>query len=109
MDKNKPTYVLHGNSLLMKKMFDKFYIVPKNFPFSAEQKEFLEENSMKLLDENIANGKDGYIVFRGKKLKSLNKKQIEEIKADNITTQRDLAFKYNVSAATINKIKNDKY
>lgn len=96
-------------SLTMKRIFEKFYIVPKEFPFSAEQKEFLEGNSLKLLAENIASGKDGYIVFRGKKLKSLNKEQIAEIKADNITTQRDLAFKYNVSAATINKVKNDKY
>lgn len=90
-------------------MFEEFYIVPKEFPFSAEQKEFLERNSLKLLAENIASGKDGYIVFRGKKLKSLNKEQIAEIKANNIATQRDLALEYNVSAATINKIKNDKY
>ncbi|NFO48585.1 hypothetical protein FDB40_17160 [Clostridium botulinum] len=105
----KVRYRLKRKSLTMKKMFDEFYIIPKDFPFTIEQRKFLKGNSLNLLDDTVAIGKDGYVVFRGRKPKSLNDRQIEEIKADKKATQRELALKYNVSASTINKIKNNRY
>ncbi|NFG60044.1 hypothetical protein FC778_15340 [Clostridium botulinum] len=109
LNNKKVRYTLKRKNLTMKKMFNEFYIIPKDFPFTMEQREFLKVNSLSLLDDMVASGKDGYVVFRGKKPKSLNDKQIEEIKADKKETQRELALKYNVSASTINKIKNNKY
>ncbi|MBN1047083.1 hypothetical protein DVW08_17310 [Clostridium botulinum] len=62
-----------------------------------------------MANEYVAMGKNGYIVFRGKKPKKLSSEQIEEIKSDVSSSQRELGAKYGCSHATINKIKNDKY
>lgn len=98
------------NDNTIKQLLDRFYLVPKDKEdITDSERSILENHNITITDKSIADGSNGYIVIRGRKPKSLNDEQIQEIKADDSATQRDLALKYNVSASTINKIKNDKY
>lgn len=102
--------VISENDNSLKQFFDRFYVIPKDFSIiSPEDRKIIEKYKSELTDKLVSAGKDGYIVFRGNRSKKLNAKQIEEIKADNVSSQRKLALKYNCSHATINKIKNNKY
>ena len=108
--KNKLYTITLGDDNSLKQMFDRFYVIPKDFSvISPEDKIVLEKYQAFLADEYVSMGKNGYIVFRGKKPKKLSASQIEEIKADTTSTQRELAFKYNCSHGTIGKIRNNKY
>lgn len=107
-DRFYPIILEDDNSL--KQFFDRFYVIPKDYSFiTAEDKKILDKYNTKLYSENVAAGKNGYIVFRGKKPKKLTDLDIQRIKNDTVSSQRALAFKYNVGVATINKIKNNKY
>lgn len=111
MDSNGKNYsIVKKDDSSLKQFFDRFYVIPKDFEAIApEDIPILEKYQGKLSNKTVAEGGNGYIVFRGKKPKKLSATQIEEIKADTTSTQRELAFKYNVGNATINKIKNNKY
>lgn len=110
MDKDGLYHIILGNDNSLKQFFDRFYIVPRDYEnFTELEKGILERYNVTLSNETVAEGKNGYIVFRGKKPKKLTDKQIQEIKTDNVSTQRELSFKYNVGVATINKVKNNKY
>jgi len=94
----------------LKQLFDRFYVIPKDYSvISAEDRIILEKYHSRLLNQFVADGKNGYIVFRGKKPKKLSEIEIARIKSESQLTQRELAFKYNVGVATINKIINNKY
>lgn len=109
MNKGQYSIILENDNSL-KQLFDRFYVIPKDDSIiSKTDRPILDKYSTMLSNELVAQGKNGYIVFRGKKNKKLSLEQINAIKADNVSTQRELAFKYNVGVATINKIKNDKY
>lgn len=106
MEEKKIYSLILENDKTLKQFFERFYILPKDIKYSDDQRDFLEENKFVLIDEEVSNGKNGYIVERpGKKL---SKKQQEIIKNDT-GTQREKAKKYKVSVGTINKIMNDKY
>lgn len=111
MDKKERLYSLVSeNDNSLKQLFDRFYVIPKDSSFvSAEDKIVLDKYQLKLVNQLVSEGGNGYIVFRGKKPKKMTLKEIDSIINDKISTQRDLAFKYDVSVATINKIKNGKY
>lgn len=111
MSKNDKKYsvVVDGDNSL-KQLFDRFYIIPKDYSLIENgDRIILEKYHHHLVDKMVSEGENGYIVFRGKKPKKLSQKEIDEIKKDCNSTQRDLAFKYNVSNSTINKIKNNRY
>jgi len=110
MGKGK-TYSLTSNGdNSIKQLFDRFYVIPKDYSVITDSDRLiLEKYYTTLANDLVAIGKNGYIVFRGKKRKKLTSDQIQDIKSDNVSTQRALAFKYDVGVATINKIKNDKY
>lgn len=98
------------NDNSLKQLFDRFYVIPKShYKLTVEDREILERYMSRLSSEAVASGLNGYIVFRGRKPKKLTLEQIQEIKADTTSTQRELAFKYDVGNATINKVKNNKY
>ena len=110
MDNDKYYPIILENDSSLKQFFDRFYVIPKDYSFiTPEDKKILDRYNTKLYSENVANGKNGYIVFRGKKPKKLSSIQIDEIKADSSSTQRELAFKYDVGVATINRIKKGNY
>lgn len=107
---NKVYPIVLENDNSLKQMFDRFYVIPKDYSvITPEDKIILEKYQSRLANQHVAMGKNGYIVFRGKKPKKLTASQIEEIKADTTSTQRELAFKYDCSHGTIGKIKNNKY
>lgn len=111
MDLEKITYsVVKEDDNSLKQFFDRFYVVPKDHvALTSKDRSIIEKYSIRLLNDGVANGLNGYIVFRGKKPKKLDSGQIAEIWADTVSTQRELAFKYGVGVATINKIKKGKY
>lgn len=111
MDTKRKIYSLvSDNDNSLKQMFDRFYIIPKDYSvISPGDKIILEKYHSQLLNQLVSEGGNGYIVFRGKKPKKLSEIEVAHIKADTVSTQRELAFKYNVGVATINKIKNGKY
>lgn len=109
-DNGKLYSVVSENDNSLKQLFDRFYVIPKDYSvITNSDRVIIEKYNSRLINELVSAGRNGYIVFRGKKSKKITPLQIEEIKADNVSTQRDLAFKYDVSNATINKIKNNKY
>ncbi|WP_154698225.1 hypothetical protein [Clostridium botulinum] len=101
--------IVENDDNSLKQMFDRFYVIPKDWVADADDKLVMEKYCTVLSNEYVAMGRNGYIVFRGKKPKKLTPEQIAEIKSDTVSTQRELALKYNCSHATINKIKNNKY
>jgi phage terminase large subunit len=102
--------VTSENDNSLKQLFDRFYVIPKDYSVITDaDRKIIEHYNSRLVNDLVASGKNGYIVFRGKKPKKLTLQQIEEIKTDGSSTQRELAFKYDVGVATINKIKNGKY
>lgn len=108
--KDKLYSITLENDNSLKQMFDRFYVIPKDYSvITPEDRVILDKYQARLANEYVAMGKNGYIVFRGKKPKKLSASQIEEIKADTTSTLRELAFKYDCSHGTIGKIKNDKY
>lgn len=111
MDNEKIVYkVVTEDDSSLKQFFDRFYVVPKDrVEITDSDRSIIEKHSIHLLNDDVANGLNGYIVFRGKKPKKLNSIQLGEILADTVSTQRELAFKYNVGVATINKIKKGIY
>lgn len=94
----------------LKQLFDRFYVIPKDYKIITDSdREMLEKYRVSLINQLVSEGKNGYIVFRGRKPKKLTPEQIAEIKADSTSTLRQLAFKYGCSHGTIGKIKNGKY
>ena len=111
MGKGKEYSIVLKDDNSLKQFFDRFYVIPKDFSMfsSSDDIAILEKYQASLSNQLVAEGKNGYIVFRGKKNKKLTPEQVEKIKSDCTSTQRELAFEYGVSNATINKIKNNKY
>ena len=108
MEKKIYRMTIDGDNSL-KQFFERFYVIPKEINMSDSDRAVMEKYYTVLANEYVSVGKNGYIVFRGKKPKKLTSEQIAEIKLDTKSTQRELAFKYDCSHATINKIKNNKY
>lgn len=97
------------NDKTVKQFFERFYVIPKepkNYKWEPNEKKFLEEHSLELVEELERLGKDGYIVTRKKK--KLKPEEVEKIKND-IGSYRDKAEKYKLSLGTIHKIMRDKY
>lgn len=110
MSKQKYNITLKNNNTI-KQMVDRYYILPKepkNYEYKEQERDFLESKALKPTSKDVLEGKDGYIVFRGKKPKKLNDDQIQGIQ-ESLLIQRQLAKMYGVSVATINKVKNNKY
>lgn len=108
-DKNKIYPIILENDNSLKQLFDRFYVIPKDYSINPDDRLILEKYQAHLVNEFVAAGKNGYIVFRGKKPKKLTDLDVQRIKNDTQLTQRELALKYNVGVAVINKIKNNKY
>lgn len=106
----KEYYFTEDNDNTLKQLLDRFYLIPKEDikDYSEDLINFLECNTIIPASESVKQGKNGYIIFRGKKNKKLSQVQQEEIESSN-KSYRDLAKEYNVSAATISKVKNNKY
>ncbi|NFN09989.1 hypothetical protein FDB47_18175 [Clostridium botulinum] len=108
MEKKIYRMTVDGDNSL-KQFFDRFYVIPKEAISNDSDRAVMEKYYTVLANEYVSIGRNGYIVFRGKKPKKLTSEQIAEIKANVSSSQRELATKYGCSHATINKIKNDKY
>lgn len=96
----------------IKQFFERHWVIPKNpesYKFSEEEEQFLKKHMVIPTSENVLNGKNGYIVFRGRRPKKLTDSDIKEIQENTILSQRKLAEKYKVSVGTINRVKNNKY
>lgn len=113
MNKNsKYTYniILKDNKSL-KQFFERFFVLPKNpkeYKYTKEELNMLKLRTLKPICDEVKQGLNGYIVFRGVKNKKLTEQQVKEIQDSNLS-QRKLAEKYKVSVGTINKVKNNKY
>lgn len=99
-------YPLFEGKNTLKNFYEYNYVIPKCVELPEEIRTFLDKRSFELSCEEVANGKNGYIVFRP--YKKLTKEQVEEIKNDT-GSYRAKAKKYNLSLGTISKIMNDKY
>lgn len=107
MTQDKTYYIREGGKTL-KQFFDRFYCIPKDLQLTKEQLEFLKANAIYPIDEDIKNGRDGYIVKRGRRKKILTfEQQIEILESD--LPYRKLSEKYNCSVGTICKIKKGIY
>lgn len=95
----------HDKSI--KQFFDRFYVIPKE-EYTAEQIEFLKQNAVHPTYDEVKEGRNGFIVFRGRKKKILTEDKCREIRESNLT-QMKLSEIYGVSIGTINKVKNNKY
>ncbi|MDU5262735.1 MAG: hypothetical protein E6176_09930 [Clostridium celatum] len=107
---NKDDYnLVLENDKTVKQLFDRFYIVRKNDERLTEgDRTIIEKYMCYLVDETVIQGKNGYLVYRGKKTKLLTIEQQQEIKESTLT-QGELAEIYKVSPSTISKVKNNKY
>lgn len=103
---SKSYYLRSGNDKTLKQFFERFYCIPKEGKYSESELDFLEKHTCLPTHKLVAEGKDGYIVFRKKKKVSAD--LIEVIKNDT-DSYRSKANKYNLSLSTIYKIMNDKY
>ena len=93
----------------LKQLFDRFYIIPKgDKAYTNEQIEFLKQKTIHLIHDEVKEGRNGFIVFRGTKKKILTEDQCKEIRESDLT-QMELSKQYKVSIGTINKVKNNKY
>ena len=92
----------------LKQFFDRFYVIPKNGEYTSGQIEFLKQKAIYPANDKVREGKDGYLIFRGRKKKILTEEQCKEIRKSNLT-QMKLSEIYGVSVGTINKVKNNKY
>ena len=111
MDKNEVYRITLKNDKTLKQMVDRYYIIPREpigYSFTEDEKAFLQSKALFPSATEVKEGKNGYIVFRGKKPKKLTEQQIQEIQENNLS-QRQLAKIYKVSPATINRVKNNKY
>lgn len=103
-----------NNDKTIKQFMERFYVLPKQdedgkpYKYTKEELKIIEKYALELIKDNVKEGKDGYIVFRGIKPKKLNENQCEEIKNSDLS-YRKLAEKYNVSVGTIFKVKNNLY
>lgn len=61
----------------IKQMVDRYYILPKDYEYTEQEREFLESRALTPTNREVAEGKNGYIVFRGRKPKSLEEYQIQ--------------------------------
>lgn len=104
---NKDSYnlVLH-NDKTIKQLFERFYIIRKDDEGLTDQDRVIIEKYMCELNDGV--GEKTYIIKQGRKPKKLTEEQQKEIKESTLT-QRELGRIYNVSASTINKVKNNKY
>lgn len=107
---NKDDYnLVLENDKTVKQLFERFYIIRKNDEnLTDEHKKIIEKYMCYLEDETVIKGKNGYLVYRGKKTKLLTIEQQQEIKESTLT-QGELAEIYKVSPSTISKVKNNKY
>ena len=96
------------NDNTLKQFFDRFYVIPKDKAYTNDQLEFLKQKTIHLMNNEVKTGKDGYLVFRGRKKKVLTEEQCKEIRESDLT-QMELSKQYKVSIGTINKVKNNKY
>lgn len=101
-------YYIRENDNTLKQFFDRFYVLPKEKDYTKEEIEFLKTNAIYPTDEDVQNGRNGYITFRGKKPKVLTEDQCREILESKLS-QRQLAEKFKVSVGTINKVLKGKY
>lgn len=106
-EEKEKLYRLTTEEKTIKQFFDRFYCIPKDLEVNKELKTFLENNSLVPIDDDVRNGKNGYIVFRKNK-KKLTQEEVQKIKNDT-GSYRSKADKYNISVGTISKIMNDKY
>lgn len=97
------------NDNTLKQFFNRFYVIPKkDEEYTEDQIEFLKQKTIHLIHDEVKAGRDGFIVFRGRKNKVLTEEQCNEIRESDLT-QMELSKKYKVSVGTINKVKNNKY
>ena len=96
------------NDNTLKQFFDRFYVIAKDEEYTSDQLEFLKQKTIYPTNDEVREGKDGFIVFRGTKKKILTEEQCKEIRESDLT-QMELSKKYKVSIGTINKVKNNKY
>ncbi|EGT3607972.1 hypothetical protein FKF97_16500 [Clostridium perfringens] len=95
----------------IKQFFERHWVIPKNpenYKFSKEEEQFLKKHMVMPISENVLDGKNGYIVFRGRRPRKLTEDMIKQIQSSDLS-QRALAKIYNVSVATINKAKKGEY
>lgn len=67
------------NDNTLKQFFDRFYVIPKD-EYTAEQIEFLKQNAVHPTYDEVKQGKNGYLIFRGRKKKILTEEQCREIR-----------------------------
>lgn len=103
---SKSYYLRSGSDKTLKQFFERFYCIPKDGVYSDLELKFLEKHTCLPTHKLVADGKDGYIVFRKKK--KVSPELIKVIKNDT-ASYRSKAEKYNLSLSTIYKIMNDKY
>lgn len=92
-----------------KKFYDNFYIIPKELKYKKEEIKILRKMSLNLEDDIL---EDIYIIKRGVKCHKLSEEKVNEIKRmlhNSECNQTEIAKKFNVSKATITKIKQGKY
>lgn len=101
--------ILEGKTL--KNLYDSFYLIPKDNEYKPRELELLESLNLDL-KSNTDELEKIYIIKRGVKNHKLSEENISEIKEllkESQYNQTEIAKKYNVSKATITKIKQDKY
>lgn len=99
--------IIAGKSF--KKLYDNFYIIPKEIEYKKDELKILRKMSLNLDDDIL---EDIYIVKRGVKSHKLSEEKVNEIKRmlqNSECTQTEIAKKFNVSKATITKIKQGNY
>lgn len=103
---SKSYSVRSGEDKTLKQFFDRFYCIPKDGVYSDFELQVFKKYHCSPVHKLVAEGKDGYIVFRKKK--KVSDEMIEIIKNDT-ASYRSKAKKYKLSLSTIYKIMNDKY
>lgn len=103
---SKYSFTNNGDNTLCG-FFKRFYVLPKDVDYTPEQLEFIQSKCLIPADEQVAKGKNGYIIFRLNQKKV--SKELQEIIRNDKGSCREKAKKYGVSIGTISKIMNNKY
>lgn len=107
-DEDITYHIVLENDKSIKQFLERFYIIPKKTEYTKIQSDFLKANAIYPQDPSVREGRNGFIVFRGRKKKILTEEQCREIRESNLT-QMELSKQYKVSIGTINKVKHNKY